>query len=114
MYFLKKVDANIIYSNNSIKIIIAKIIKLLTFPIPARILTRLFDKLSTVYSIDSSNYLYNICGSYGLKECILKSYYGNPDYKDFEGYSLPVPEEWDKYLKSIYGDYMTPKKRNYV
>ena len=34
------------------------------------------------------------------------SYLSKAVYVDFEGYKLPVPAEYDKYLKYLYGDYM--------
>lgn len=35
-------------------------------------------------------------------------YVGKPTYVDFEDTKMPVPQNWDKYLSYIYGDYMTP------
>ena len=70
--------------------------------------------LSTMFPIEQSSTLYNICGSYGHKEFISKDWLGAPIYADFEGYKFPMPKEWHKYLTNIYGDYMTPKKSNYV
>lgn len=113
-YFVKKVNPNINYSNNKKKRILAFIAKFLLLPIPANIFVKIFYKLSTLYSITESNYLYNICGSYGLKEFIPKEWFEETIYADFEGYKFPIPKEWDKYLTHIYGDCMTPKKQNYV
>lgn len=31
---------------------------------------------------------------------------GNPKFVDFEGMSLPIPQNYDSYLKNLYGDYM--------
>jgi|SRR5690625_1491349 len=114
IYFVKKVNADLLYNNNSKKKKIAKLAKLLIIPIPTKIVIKVFNKLSFMYSIESSKYLYNICGSYGQKEYILKKYYDDPVYKIFEGHMLPLPKEWDKYLKNIYGDYMIPRKNDYV
>lgn len=35
-----------------------------------------------------------------------KEYYGKPKYIQFEDIKVPVPCEYDKYLRHIYGDYM--------
>lgn len=35
-----------------------------------------------------------------------KKIYGNPVYKPFEDTRLPIPVEYDKYLRHIYGNYM--------
>ena len=114
MYFIKKVNENHLYGNNLKKKVLVKFLKILTIPIPKKIIVKIFNKLSVMYSIKSSKYLYNICGSYGLKEFIPKKYYGMPVYKEFEGHMQPLPRDWDQYLKEIYGDYMIPKKRDYV
>ncbi len=34
------------------------------------------------------------------------SYLEETVYWDFEGYKLPIPREYDLYLKYLYGDYM--------
>lgn len=38
-------------------------------------------------------------------------YYGEPLYVDFEDTKIPVPQEYDKYLRKIYGDYMVPPNK---
>lgn len=35
-----------------------------------------------------------------------RKYIGNPVLKEFEGDLFPIPEQWDKYLTHLYGDYM--------
>lgn len=92
----------------------ASIVKFLLSPVPTSAFINIFNKLSTMFPIEQSSTLYNICGSYGHKEFISKEWLGEPIYADFEDYKFPVPKEWDKYLTHIYGDYMTPKKTNYV
>ena len=35
-----------------------------------------------------------------------RKYIGNPVLKEFEGDLFPIPEQWNKYLTHLYGDYM--------
>lgn len=114
LYFLKKVDADTFYNNEIAKIRKVKLLQIFTKVIPEKFLKFIFEKIAYRHKIDSSNYIYNICGSYGRKEIIPKEYVYNPIYLKFEGNSVPVPKKWDKYLTHMYGDYMTPKKTNYV
>ena len=37
-----------------------------------------------------------------------KEWYDDIIYMPFNGFQMPVPKEYDKILKGIYGDYMTP------
>ncbi len=69
-----------------------------------KILIRLFLRLS--YSSKSTNY------NKGLMDDINYScdYLKEVEYTDFEDIKLPIPKEYDKYLKERYGDYMTPVK----
>lgn len=52
----------------------------------------------------------DICNLFGMKkyykEIMPREYIGNPVLKEFEGYLFPIPEQWDKYLTHLYGDYM--------
>ena len=113
-FFIKKVKVNINYKKRSKKRKQAILAKLILLLVPSNLFLWVFKRLSKAYSIEQADTLYNICGSYGFKELIPKSYFGEPVYMDFEGYKLPVPQEWDKYLTHIYGDYMTPKREKYV
>ena len=38
--------------------------------------------------------------------CFPIEYLDEAIYVDFDGYKLPVPKEYDKYLRFLYGDYM--------
>lgn len=111
IFFIKKVDLS---SGSINRIYLANIIKLALLPIPSIVLIKTFSILSKLFKIEHSDVVYNICGSYGVKELIPKEYFGVPVEMNFEGHLLPLPKEWDKYLTHIYGDYMTPKKENYI
>jgi lipopolysaccharide cholinephosphotransferase len=48
-----------------------------------------------------------------MRECLPKEIYLNSIRVPFEDLILPIPKEYDTYLTSVYGDYMTPKKDGY-
>lgn len=58
---------------------------------------------------------YSACivnGLYGKGEVIETTSITNLNYLKFGERNLPVPSDWDTYLKGIYGDYMTPLPEN--
>src|SRR5699024_5621218 len=108
-YFVKKVNVKFNYSNNFRKRFTAYVGKGLLLLIPSKFLIKLYKVLSKAYPLNSSNMIYNFCGSYGYKELIPKHYLESPVYLEFEGREYPVPKKWDEYLKHLYGDYMNPR-----
>lgn len=59
---------------------------------------------------DNEKYKYLCCFSslYDAdRETFKKEYFDRPQYVDFEGYSLPIPQNADEILKQVYGDYMS-------
>ncbi len=43
-----------------------------------------------------------------MKQQFPKEWFENPKYMDFEGYMMPLPYDFDTWLRVSYGDYMTP------
>ncbi len=43
-----------------------------------------------------------------VKETVPKDYFGDGVMVEFEGRQVPVPADWDSFLRHGYGDYMTP------
>lgn len=70
------------------------------------------DRLLKKYPPEKSNYLVNFTGqtSFKFNEMFKKEIYGQGKEYPFEDMVLVGPEQYDAYLKSLYGDYMTPPK----
>ena len=70
------------------------------------------DALLKKYPPENSDWLVNFMGqtSYKFNELFKKEIYGKVTYYPFEDFQLVGPENYDVYLKSLYGDYMTPPK----
>ena len=70
------------------------------------------DRLLKKYPPEKSEYLVNFTGqtSFKFNEMFKKEVYGQGKEYPFEDMVLMGPEQYDAYLKSLYGDYMTPPK----
>lgn len=70
------------------------------------------DRLLKKYPPEKSEYLVNFTGqtSFKFNEMFKKEVYGQGKEYPFEDMTLIGPEQYDAYLKSLYGDYMTPPK----
>lgn len=70
------------------------------------------DRLLKKYPPEKSKYLVNFTGqtSYKFNEMFKKDVYGRGKAYPFEDITMVGPEKYDDYLKSLYGDYMTPPK----
>lgn len=72
------------------------------------------DALLKKYPAAESDCLVNFMGqtSYRFNELFGKEVYGTGRCYPFEDLQLVGPEQFDAYLKSLYGDYMTPPKES--
>ena len=70
------------------------------------------DRLLKKYPLESSDWIINFSGqlTYRFTEMIPKTVYGNLRKYPFEHLQLVGPENYDSYLTSLYGDYMTPPR----
>jgi lipopolysaccharide cholinephosphotransferase len=70
------------------------------------------DRLLKKYPPEKSEFLVNFTGqtSYKFNEMFKKEVYGDGKEYPFEDMTLVGPEQYDAYLKSLYGDYMTPPR----
>ena len=68
---------------------------------------RALNSVATKYPYDKSTKVCNFCGRYGEKEITYKSILGKGCHLPFETIEINCPENYDAYLRNIYGDYMT-------
>ena len=70
------------------------------------------DRLLKKYPPEKSEYLVNFTGqtSYKFNEMFKKEVYGKKTMYPFEDIEMAGPEQYDRYLRSLYGAYMTPPK----
>ena len=70
-------------------------------------LQSLSKKIITYWNKKETKDVANIYGIKGFyAEIMPKEYIGTPILKEFEGEMFYIPEQWDKYLTHLYGDYM--------
>jgi len=71
------------------------------------------DKLACSMNIKNARYIANLNGAYRDKEIIDKAVLGNPTLYDFEDFKIYGPQNYDKYLTGIYGDWrkLPPKEK---
>ena len=63
------------------------------------------------HSIEECEYA-GVYSEYGKREMIPKEMFEETILVDFEGEKFPILKEYDYYLTSVYGDYMTPLPEN--
>jgi lipopolysaccharide cholinephosphotransferase len=65
-----------------------------------------YEQCVKKYNYDESDFIYATGGAYGRKDIFPKEMFLNFIKVEFEGASFFVPQEFDAYLKHLYGDYM--------
>jgi len=65
------------------------------------------ENLYKTKSLDKSYQIANYGGAWGIKEIMPKEIFGKGKKLKFEHLEITVPEDCDKYLTRLYGDYMT-------
>ncbi len=89
-----------------LKLFIARLIEIFCSPFTKKQLAKQCYKIMSRYDYDSAEYIMNGCGHYGTKNIFKKEVFGTPEYKDYSGMEVPLPEQWDFYLKRYYKNYM--------
>lgn len=94
-------------TNSNFKFLLKKTVSLLLAPISYKFVLKQIDYTIKKYNEVDDNYLVSMCSHYSYeKQKMLKSIYGNAKRIKFENKEYYAPEQADKYLKKIYGDYM--------
>lgn len=69
-------------------------------------LYRRLEKECMRYPYESAPLLGNSYGIYGRKEYVRRNVFGRPVYLTFEDMQIACPQQYDRYLRHVYGDYM--------
>lgn len=70
-----------------------------------------YDRLLSKYPFSKSKYIADFMGKYHLKDIYPKAWWVPVKEVDFENIKVPIPNGFHEYLTQIYGDYMTPPKK---
>lgn len=82
------------------------------FPLKKIFLLNLINKRLKKYNFDDCDYVANYCGVWGKKEIMLKEYFGIPTKYPFENQQFNGVNNFDAYLTTLYGNYMTLPPEN--
>lgn len=97
-------SANINVINNKF---LSKIFKLLLKTFGKQKILKYCTKQCVKYSCDKSKHLISVFDGDGVDVNLTTAeILGNPIYANFEDITLPIPHNFDTYLRNIYGDYM--------
>lgn len=75
---------------------------------PKSIVFCAMDKVASAKNYSSSEYIGAFYSPYGVKASFPKSVYSETLQSEFNGHLFNIPVDYDLFLKSQYGDYMTP------
>lgn len=105
--FLQLKKGRALYKN--LLILIAKVFRL----IPTKYILRRIELLSTADNgYKDCKYLANCVGAWGEREVTNIENFRSAIRSEFEGNMFLVPSGYDDYLKTVYGDYMTPPPKD--
>lgn len=113
---IKRIDELMFYKTCTVykkgplfaKLIAKKIIKILLIPISFKYLQECRERVMKKYSQQETLRVCNTASKYNYKkETMNRSIYGEPVLLEFEDARYYAPQNWDMYLKQIYGSYMT-------
>lgn len=80
--------------------------KIVLLPFTKYSIIKRMQETAQICSYDESEFVDSMFSPYSLKEICHKSVFSVFIYKEFEGKQYRIPQEYDSYLKLIYGDYM--------
>ncbi len=83
------------------------IVKWIIMPVPIQTLLKIINMNAVRYSnVKNTTYVSNIVWPTYKNEILLNDWFANIEKVDFEGYRFNIPKDYDKILRSLYGDYM--------
>lgn len=91
-----------------LKLLIKPLVSLMLCVFPRSFVFKLMDKAAALKSYNSSDYIGAFYSPYGVKASFPKAVYEKTLPGEFNGYLFNIPAGYDLFLKSQYGDYMTP------
>lgn len=107
---LKIYKEGLVYENGFLysKFIGKKIISLLLYPISLQKINEKENNTMIKYKDCKSDFVVSMASQYSYqKQLMPKSFYGTPKKMKFEDIWINIPEQPEKYLTQLYGDYMT-------
>ena len=90
------------------KNVLVILFKFFLLPLPLNYICRKFDKAAMVYPYEKCEYVGSYLSPYKIKDLCTRKGFDNYCKVNFEGHEFNALQGYDDYLKSIYGDYMTP------
>lgn len=97
-------ESKIYYLKRLVKPIIALVFSVL----PKSVVFNVMDRTAAAKGYGSSEYIGAFYSPYGIKASFPKSVYSETLQSEFNGHLFNIPVDYDLFLKSQYGDYMTP------
>ncbi len=89
-----------------IKNLIGRMIEIFCSPFSKKQLKKQFYKIVNRYPFEKFAYAMHTCGHNGEKNIFAKSVFGTPQWKPYCDIEVPIPEQWDFYLRRYYKEYM--------
>ena len=90
-----------------VKAVIGRMVEIFCSPFSKKALTKQYYRILERYPYDEAKYVMNACGHYGAKNIFEKTVFGTPEWKEYCDFTVPLPAQWDFYLKRYYKDYMS-------
>ena len=107
LFFVKRARTDVRAHYSPAKRLLTRTLKVLSAPLPTRVLLRTFRRLQSAGGTRSS-LVANSCGSYGAREVFERAWFGETVVTPVFGHPLPLPAAYDAVLTQVYGDYLTP------
>lgn len=94
-------------AGKSLKGYVADVLSVIMYPtVKAAVKAR--EKMNRKFPYSTSRLVINNSGAYGDREVMERTTMGEGTEGKFEHLTVKLPAEYDKYLSTMYGDYMTP------